>query len=288
MNGIFILDCPEISCPLVLIYVFREFCGCFIRRGYNVKIIKKLSEIHNDSIVLMGGIFNHSNPVDLLYKQAPNAIYIGWYWHKQDVSQLENFTHIYENCKNLEADERISFLSKLDNSIPLLLRADEDPRAIGSYKREIKRDYCYMGHPYCRNYIPDPPFKGIYHSGGWDKYLTYNERRNIYLSSTFALGFQSRENIENQHVSQRIYEGMAYGCVVFTNSKPAVDQTNGIAVYIGSKEELQQKMSYYLGHPRLIEKKQIDGYTFVANCGTNEYTYNLMDKKINFTHLKIL
>lgn len=277
MKDIFILDCPEISCPLVMIYVFTEFCGCLRRRGNNVKIIKQLSEIHNDCIVLMGNYFHAPNPVELLYKQAPNAIYLGWYWHGRDVSTLKNFTHIYENYKNIERDGRIRFLSKIPNSIPLLLRADEDPKDIGSYKRIVTRDYCYMGCPYCQEFIPTSPFTGIYHYGGWKKYLSYNERRDIYLSSTFALGFQSQSNIDNEHVSQRIYEGMAYGCVVLTNSQPAVDQTNGVPILFTSKHDLEEKMHYYLDHPEELKKKQEDGYEFVRKYGTNEYTFNYMN-----------
>ena len=41
-RDIFILDCPEIKCPLVLIYVFKELCGYFERNNYNVKITNNI------------------------------------------------------------------------------------------------------------------------------------------------------------------------------------------------------------------------------------------------------
>ena len=46
-RDIFILDCPEIKCPLVLIYVFKELCGYFERNDYNVKITNNINELHN-------------------------------------------------------------------------------------------------------------------------------------------------------------------------------------------------------------------------------------------------
>ena len=37
---IIILDCEQIKCPQVLIFVFVELCQAFIDRNYTVKIIK--------------------------------------------------------------------------------------------------------------------------------------------------------------------------------------------------------------------------------------------------------
>ena len=79
-RDIIILDCPEIKCPLVLLFVFKEFAGHFRRNNYNVKIVNNVRELHNNSIVLMGDSFNCDNPVNILKSIAPHAIYIGWYW----------------------------------------------------------------------------------------------------------------------------------------------------------------------------------------------------------------
>ena len=39
MRDIVLLNCPEIECPNVLIYVFIELCQAFIERNYNFKIM---------------------------------------------------------------------------------------------------------------------------------------------------------------------------------------------------------------------------------------------------------
>ena len=270
-KNIYILNDSLLGCPLVLIFVFTEFCGVFKRNGCNVSVITSTNTITNDDIVFMGDSFKTANPVAILQKQAPLAKYYGWYWHKHDTTALPNFTHIYENMIAMH-DPRIRHYSSVPNSRPLFLRADEDPNLIGTIPRNNRLDYCYMGAPYCRDFVPSPPFKGIYHvSGDWNKYLTYEQRKKIYLSSTFALGFQSAENIRNKHVSQRIFEGLCYGCIVLTNSPAAVEQTDGIAVLFNSKSNLEYLMEYYNANPKLAQQKQADGYKFAQQYGTNTY-----------------
>ena len=77
----------------LLSFVFVELCNAFLDISYNVKIINNMNEITNDSIVFMGDGFTVHNPASMLNAIAPNAIYIGWYWHRQHVSDLKYFIH---------------------------------------------------------------------------------------------------------------------------------------------------------------------------------------------------
>jgi hypothetical protein len=272
-RDIIILDCHEIKCPTVLLYVFKEFTGYFRRNNYNVKIVNNITELHNDSVVLMGDTFNCDNPVHLLKNIAPYAIYIGWYWHNIDTSELQYFIYTYENMLNIYYNEnRLNDLLKLrsfKNNTPLLLRADEDLLLIGTYEKNIKYDYCYMGWRYCEELVPQK-FNGLYH-GVYDhnQFLDYESRKKIYLSSLFALGFQSDDNITSKHVSQRIFEGMTYGCIVLSNSLPSCEQTNNIVIHVSSRDEVENVMSYYINNPDLAEKKRNEGYEFCKQFGTN-------------------
>jgi len=239
----------------------------------------------------MGDMFNCKNPSELLNLYAPDAIYIGWYWHNIDVSNLKYFIYTYENALNIfhnknRIQDFITMTTSKHNT-PLLLRANEDPLLVGSYERNIEYDYCYMGWPYCRHLVPTNKFKGIYY-GVTDqtKFLDYNTRKKLYLSSIFALGFQSNENIGYKHVSQRIYEGLAYGCIVLSNSLPACEQTNNIVIYVNSLEDLENHMIYYKNNPELILKKQKEGYEFIKQFGTNEYSSNKFKELID-SHFNI-
>jgi hypothetical protein len=277
MREILILDCSEIVTVGVLVTVFTEMCGAFIRKGYKLKVINNINELHNNSIVFMGNTFNHNNPSELLNKYAPDAIYIGWYWQKININSIKYFIHTYENMLDITySKERYNDLLKLRETkynCPLMLRSNEDPQNIGSFERTNKLDYCYMGSPYCLHLKPSNNFKGIFHLVySPDDYIDYDKRKKIYLSSIFALGFQSIENIYSKHVSQRIYEALTYGCVVLTNSIPACEQTNNIAIYVSSLKDLEDKMDYYKNNPQLILKKQLEGYEFSKKFGTNKYS----------------
>lgn len=269
-----ILDCHEIKCPLVLLFVFKEFAGYFKRNNYNVKIVNNIKELHNNSIVFMGDTFNCDNPVNILKTIAPHAIYIGWYWHNIDTSDLQYFIYTYENMLNIYYNlTRVNELIKIrsfKNIIPFLLRADEDPLLIGSYKKNIIYDFCYMGWRYCENLVPKK-FKGLYHGvNDHNKFFDYEKRKNIYLSSLFALGFQSDDNIASKHVSQRIFEGLTYGCIVLSNSLPACEQTNNIVIHVSTLSQVEKIMAYYINNPELAEKKRKEGYEFSKKFGTNQ------------------
>ena len=274
---IIILDCPEINCPPPLLKVYIEFCEAFTRKGYNVQISHSIKDINKNCIVLMGDFFHVDNPAEILFKQSPLSIYIGWYWHKQNVSILPHFIHIYENVlsSNPLPDKVLilQFMNSIPNSCPLLLRANEAIENIGFLSKNIDKDYCFMGGRMCEWLVPGEPYKGLYH-GVHDvsNYLDYDERRRIYLSSTFALGFQTSDNIDNAHVSQRIFEGLCYGCIVLSNSIHASLQTNGIVEYIHDKNDLENKMKFFLQNPDIIKEKQELGYKFIREKGTNNYS----------------
>ena len=271
---ILILNCEEIKCCLVLSYVFKELCQAFADNGHIVREVTNIRDLHDNSIVFMGNESRVSNSVELLNQIAPNAIYIGWYWYDIDVTALRYFIYTYENILTPPTLRKPTFdiMQRGKNHCPLLLRASDHPDKIGSYEREVRMDYCFMGWRYKENWVPSSKFSGLYHGVyNHEAFLDYNRRRQIYLSSKFALGFQCDENITGQHVSQRIYEGLAYGCVVFSESPAACEQTDNIVVLIESKTDLESKMEYYSNNLDKLKEKQQQGYDFVKKRGTNHY-----------------
>lgn len=101
------------------------------------------------------------------------------------------------------------------------------------------------------------------------------------MKSTFALGFQTDDNIRNGHVSQRIYEALAYGCVILSHSIHASTQTRGIVEYVGpSRDQYADRMTFFLKNPRLIAEKQRQGYEFARAYGTNEHAHDLIVSKM--------
>lgn len=284
MREVVLLNSPEIGMHLVFFYACMEMCDAFKRMGYTVRIAPSISLLNNNCIVFLGNNFHVVNPVKLLVHQAPLAVYIGWYWNQHDVSQLPRFIHTYEN--KFKPRVPVSYFKSMTNPIkvPFLLRANEDPERIGTYPKPVVRHYCFMGHKYNSEMIPSSPkYTGYYFGTTNDsKYLNYETRKRIYLSSMFALGFQSRSNIEECHVSQRIYEGLAYGCVVLSNSPAAREQTNGIVELISSRREIEEKIDYYLKNPDAYNARQAAGYNFIKTLGgTNHSAAKLFIDAIN-------
>jgi hypothetical protein len=277
MRDIIILDCDEVQCPKVLMFVFVELCQAFKDQNYNVQIIRNINDVSNNSIVFMGNTFRCPDIVSLLRSIAPEAIYIGWYWHDIKADDLKYFIYTYENMK--KPNSLAACLMEKIHNCPLLLRASEHPDLVGTHTKNIMYDYCYMGWGYCRDLIPGESFHGAYYGVyDHDKFVPYAKRREIYLSSIFALGFQAPENISFEHVSQRIYEGLAYGCIVLSNSPAACEQTNHIVVHVTSKQDLENKMLFFKANPDIIKRKQEEGYEFIKKYGTNHYA---IDKFIN-------
>ena len=276
---------PELNPLPVMNRVFSEFSGAFADYC-SIKTVYTLSDLQDGGIVLLdnaAGRFIHNKD---LYQQigqrCPNSIFICWYW--EDDTTFQPFQHmIYTGEYHLYPDRlvphRQAYLAH-PHFVPLKLRADDSPSKIGTYSRSVVRDYCYMGGGYKMDWIPPAPFTGLYHQVIYDNYLSYEERRTIYLSSTFALGFQGDENIRTGHLSQRLFEGLAYGCVVFCENPLASEFTNGIIVHVTSREDLWDKMRDYQSHPEWIQEKQKAGYEWVKQYGTNRMSAQLFLDRI--------
>ena len=285
MHEIVLLHCPEIGMHLAFFYACVEGCNAFSRMGYSVRIARSVSELNDNCIVFLGDDFQVPHPADLLEQQAPRAVYIGWCWNNQDVRKLPHFVHTHQNSLNpMVPTTYLNSESTIPVKVPFLLRANDDPALIGTYPKKIVRHYCYMGYEYNPEMVPSfPKYVGCYYgTKNLAQFLNYETRKRIYLGSMFALGFQSKANADDRHVSQRIYEGLAYGCVVMSNSEAACDQTNGIVEFVSSQREIEDKIDYYLKNPKAYIARQSAGYHFIKNRGgTNHAMAGLFIDAIN-------
>jgi hypothetical protein len=268
----------------VMNQVFRELTEGFTDYNCTIKIVTSLDHLEDDGIIFLdnyaGNYINYKEIYMEIGKKCPNSIFICWYWDKDDSFRPFQYmihTGEYYINKTVDIYQHYDYMMRPD-FVPFKLRASESPDKIGLYERKIERDYCFMGGGYKMDWIPKE-FNGLYHRVIYDNYLSYEERRTIYLSSIFAFGFQSDGNILTGHLSQRIFEGLAYGCIVLCENKLASIFTDGTVIYVSSKEDLIEKMKYYKEHPEEIIKLQQKGYEWVKKYGTNRLTIqNFLDK----------
>ena len=285
-----ILCIPELTPLPVMEQVFTELCGAFAdscnAEPCIVKKVQSLHELENGGIVFVhdeaGQYKNNAELYHRIGNISPDSVFICWYWRDLTFTPFRKMLHtgeyyLYLHTKKSEIADYTYMTSPL--FAPLKLRANDSPHMIGTYPRATQRDYCFMGGGYLMDWIPEN-YTGIYHRVLWNNYLSYEKRREIYLSSTFAFGFQSDENVRTGHLSQRIFEGLAYGCIVLCNNPFASEYTDGIVVHVSSKEDLIEKMKYYKAYPEEIEKKQIAGYEWTKKYGTNRLSASLFLDKI--------
>jgi len=283
------IQLPELSPLPVMDRVFEEVTAAFKDVGCIVRRVSTWNELEDGGLVFLddaGGQYDepHFHPHHArIAQQCPNSIMIGWYWTHPTYRPFSRMVvtgehYVYRN----QVSPFIQSYMLRPDFVPLLLRANDPPEKIGTYPRHVERDYCFMGGGYRMDWIPPAnEFTGLYHRVIHTNYLSYEERRSIYLSSQFALAFQSDENIRTGHLSQRIFEGLAYGCIVFCENPLATLYTNGAVIHVSSKEELWEKMREWKGaDPKQIQQQQQKGYEWIRSFGTNRTSMALIWQRI--------
>lgn len=279
----------EVCKPLLVMqYVFKELATAFLDFDCNIVVVKSVQDMQDGGIAFVDNSLYVENQqiYTEIGRKCPNTVFIAWYWEQTDLTPFKKIIYTGENWliepkHSVQMQNRYMNYMKHYKFVPLLLRASDHPDKIGTYQRNVQRDYCYMGSPYKQDWLPNSDlYSGLYHAGHWDCYLSYDQRREIYLGSTFAFAFQSDANIETGHLSQRIFEGLAYGCVVLCENKLASELTEGAVVYIKDKIDLVDKMKLFMENKDLIAAKQQQGYDWIKKFGTNRYSVDLMLLKI--------
>lgn len=265
-----------------------EFIEGFTGYGFTTSEVTVLENIKNIDIILLSSHRIDKEYLKLINQMNPDAIYILWcYYENLDSIPFSRYilTGEYYYSRPLKSDalKIYDYNISINNYVPLLLRTNESPENIGKYSRGTSLTACFMGTPYKFEWSElynDTKYKILYHDIWKNGAFNSIERKNIYLHSLIAFGFHHQNNIDNSHVTQRVFEGMAYGCIVLSDNKAATDMTNGIVEYVTSIEEVREKIEYYLNNPDKVLEKQLLGYDYTKLFGTNRYSAKLFLDKI--------
>jgi hypothetical protein len=260
-----------------------EFLNGFTEFGYNVTCATSLHDCKDKDILMLSSHIVNIQFLHRLNEINPDAVYILWYYHavidqipfKKYIITGEYFHYTPRMDSHIQFD---TINKSIRNYVPLMLRADDSPASIGVYTKTYELDGCFMGTAYKPDWVAELP-NIVYHDISHG-FLSYDERRTIHLKSKIAFGFSSDSNILNYHPTQRIFEGLAYGCVVLSDNEAARDLTGGIVEYVSSKEEFLSKYNYYLSHPEECKKKELEGYAWAKQYGTNRHSARLFLDKI--------
>ena len=281
-KNIYILNKTEKLNPFVRL-LFRDLMGGFKRLGFIINETSSKEDVTNNSIVFMDNNVKKET-IDFFHENIKDSLYFGWCCHEPQMKN-HNFDRInffYITCyTKTPVGDQYNLTKHVRNYVPLYHRANEDPEEIGKLERNIKYDWCYIGAPYRTDLIPDSTKFTNYKmaSNNVSRYLSSQERKNIYLSSLVHLAYQGDTNIRDGHVSQRVFEGLSYGCIVLSNSKPACEQTNNIVEYVNNIKEVEEKIEYYKNNKDKLLEKQQQGYELMKEIGTNHFSISKFNEK---------
>lgn len=271
------IQIPELSPLPVMDRVFEECTDAFADDGCVCRKVTRLEDLEDGGLIWMddaAGAYcqpSHKAIHRILAEKCPTSVFVVWYWRDTTYQPFPRmiFTGEYYVHRNATSEINKTYMSH-PRFVPLRLRASESPNHVGHLPRRPVRDYCFMGGGYKMDWTPPAPeFQGIYHCVFAHNFLPYATRREIYLTTHFALGFQSDENIRTGHLSQRIFEGLAYGCIVLCENPLAEQVTGGAVVTVRSKEDMWERMRYYRSHPEEAEERRQRGYEWTRRYGTN-------------------
>ena len=283
------IQLSELSPLPVMDRVFEECTEAFKDDGCVVRRVAKWDELEDGGLIFLddaGG--RYLEPEfrpwhERLVRLCPTSIMVCWYWMDKTYRPFPRMIVTGEHYVYREQASPVirNYMLRPD-FVPLLLRASESPDLVGTYSRSVQRDYCFMGGGYKMDWIPPADqFTGLYHRVIDQNYLPYSVRRTIYLSSRFALAFQSDENIRTGHLSQRIFEGLAYGCIVFCENPLASQYTKGAVITVTSREDLWEKMREWSStSPERVKEQQERGYEWVRRFGTNRTAMALLWNRV--------
>lgn len=289
------LNTPEIPCPGSHYFTTTKLCRGFEQNGLDFIEIKNLQDIeqYNDSenIVLLSDhfIINHNERyVYEMGERLKNNTFLSWHFnmHPHLVSNMPFKKYIFtgEYYRDVPKSSQYHLNAynvsiNSDKWVPFIFSSSLHPDQVGTFNRNDIYDSMFIGAPYKQHWIASLNNYFNYTSDSNARFLSEEERINVFLSSRVCLGFHNDANILNSCVTERVFEGMAYGCAVVSDNKAAEIATNGIVKYVDSLESVVNYIELYKNNKELFENTQRDGYEYIKKQGTYYHlAQNFMNK----------
>jgi|694.fasta_scaffold59874_4 nucleoside-diphosphate-sugar epimerase len=289
MFKVYLVNTHVFPTPGTHFFTISKFVKGFKQNGYYTETITSFDNINDAkfNIFVMADHHQNIDKLNELRDKYENSIFILWFHHRwYDKIKLKNFIitgeHFHEKPILEEHLKCWELQQNINNYVPLTFATSINPNELQKNIRlDDVYDCCFIGNSYYTNITKLIPNSFVYdynHNGG--RFLDEDERINIYRSSIVSLGFHHKNNVFNNVVVERVFEAMAYGCIVITDSLAAEKLTNGIVKKIDSFSEISDIIKYYKNNPEERKKKQQDGYEWIKKYGTYKHISNNFIQKI--------
>lgn len=287
------LNTPEIPSPGNFNFTAQKFLKGFEYNGFEVLEINSLNniDIYNDesNYFFLSNHFSgiNKNIVYEIGKKLEKCTFICFHFNfEKDLRDNMPFSKYiitgehYQNVP-LSSEQHLdayNFSLNCKEWLPMTFFSSIDPKLVGNIKRIDKYKSMFIGAPYKTNWIHK--LSNCFSHIGQSNFLTEEERINVFLSSRVCLGFHSDANILNGCVTERVFEGLSYGCVVLTDNISAEKMTNGLVKYVSSFDELELNINKFNTDDNLFFETQNRGYEFSKKNGLYFHLANKFIKKI--------
>lgn len=207
-------------------------------------------------------------------RRRGGVVALAWHWHREAelFESLEIpviFTGVYFWGDPGEHRDWPAFSRRAANALPMKFAADIEPVAVGQGCENQAIDVAFVGakdyKPKWQRVFAQDPRNRIVGTPPW---IDEAERVDIYRNAKLVVGLNADANITSGLVVERVYEALAFGAVLITDSQAVVEATNGIARYAGDLDEAQAMARHYLTEERERNDLRGRGFEFARQSGT--------------------
>jgi hypothetical protein len=292
IKKIFNINTKEIPSPGNFIFTAKKFLNGFRYNNIEIGEINTLDDIEKyNSENTCFFLSNHFCSIDKkvsyeIGKKLDKCFFICFHFNfEEDLRYNMPFKKYIITGEHYQIPPKSSqqhidaykFSSECKNWLPLTFSSGADPNLVGNLERKDIYDSMFVGAPYKSDWI-NRLNNGFFHVSQSD-FISEEDRVNAFLSSRVCLGFHGDANIMNGCVTERVFEGLSYGCVVLSDNILASNLTNGIVEYVSSFDEVFNFIEMCKNDNFFYEKQKM-GYEFIKNNGLYYHEANKFLEKI--------
>ena len=276
------IRCPEINHPNLFNYTVDKFINGFRYNGVTPIEINSFHDLKHfnskDNLVfvsnheiLKGRLHNFRTLGDIL----PECVFICFHFnaHQEVINNMPFKKYILTGEEHLlqRSNNALPLESYKDPRwVPFKFAADLDPNIVGTLPRRDLYKSFFIGPKYGNEYgfpyrssIPSPSFL----HNTFQSSIKEEDRIDIMLSSRTCLGFHSEGNVLNGCITERVFEGLAYGNAVISENPVCGIATDGACKRFSSSSEMVDLIERLWNDDHFFKEVQSEGYNYVLRDG---------------------
>lgn len=291
------VNTPEFPTPITHYYTTSKFMNGFMYNGYLTAEINSHNSFNNisdtkDNVFIVCDIFypaRKENWMELLKDLADRFQKSTWiFWHFHSIYKndyllsgvdfpFKKYIFTGEYYRNITDEVKshwgglIEWYMSHPNYVKLPFSANINPNDIDAYitKRLDIYDCGYVGARYKEDWTNKlaNKYKCFVHYY-WPPLDEDQRIEKGFLSSKISLGFNSDSNSRLGLPTERVFEGLALGCVVVSDCLVAEEATDGIVKFVNNYDELDSFIDRCLSDNQEVKNRQELGINYAKQKGT--------------------